>query len=374
LKALILAGGYATRLRPLSCSNPKLLFPVVGVPLIDIMVGWLREAGIDDVILAVSHMSDKLRIEVGEGRLGSKITLSVEENPLGTAGPIRLAKELLDDEPFVVVNGDIVSDIELKQMINTHEEKEAKATVSLVTVPDARPYGTVEVDADGRITEFEEKSKKRRSHAVNAGVYVLDPSVIQLIPPSKPTSMELMVFPRLASEGGIWAWNHTGYWYDIGTIPDYLRANRELLARLHRNRPSGAYDRGRQAVRQAELAGEASTLQLLETRSRSIETSHGTVIKQPSYIGEGSMLQRDITLGPGAILSRGVSIDDGATVRDSIIFEQTSLGRDCVVDGAIIGERVNVGPGTRIGRGAVIAGEVNIPARTLIKQRAVILN
>jgi NDP-sugar pyrophosphorylase family protein len=375
LKALILAGGYATRLRPLSCSNPKLLFPVVGVPLIDLIVGWLREAGIDDVILAVNHLSDRLRIEVGEGRLGSKITLSVEENPLGTAGPIRLAKDLLEEEPFVVVNGDVVSDIGLKQMIKDHQDNEAKATIGLVTVPDARPYGTVEVDAEGRITRFEEKSKKRGSHAVNAGVYVLDPSVTELIPPNKPTSMELTIFPSLARDGGIWGWKHTGYWYDIGTIADYLRANKELLARFHKGRPSRFTEHEQYGgFSQAALEGDASTSQVLERRSGVMETSHGVVIKQPSFIGEDSTLQRGVTLGPGAILSRGVSIANNAVVRDSIIFEHTSLGRDCVVDGAIIGERVTVGSGTRIGRGAVIAGEVNITSNSLIKQKAVILN
>ncbi len=339
------------------------------------MVSWLKEAGINDVILAVNHLSDKLRTEVGERRLGSKITFSVEENPLGTAGPIRLAKDLLDGEPFVVVNGDVVTDIGLKQMIRSHENNEAKATVSLVTVPDPRPYGTAEVDPSGRITKFEEKSKSRKPHAINAGVYVLDPSVVQLIPPAKPCSMELAVFPRLASEGGIWGWEHTGYWYDIGTIPDYQRANRELLVRFHASRPSRTAERDRPGpVKQASLANEASTFQLLERLSAMEQAGQGAVIRQPSFVGEGTTLQRGVTVGPGAILSKGVAIDDRTVLRDSIIFEYTSVGRECVVDGAIIGERVTVGPGTRVGRGAIIAGEIHIPSHSFIKQKAVILS
>jgi len=339
------------------------------------MVSWLEEAAIDDVILAVNHLSDKLRTEIGETRRDSKITFSVEENPLGTAGPVRLAKDLLEDEPFVVVNGDIVSDISLNRMIKSHMANQAKATVSLTKVPDARPYGTAEVNDEGRVTKFDEKSDKRRSQAINAGVYVLDPSVIQLIPPAIPASMEHMIFPKLVKDGGIWGWKHTGYWYDIGTIPEYFRANKELLARFHSTRPSKIREHeGASVSRHSELDNHVSGSQLLQHHSQLVQTHHEATIKQPSYVGEGSVLHRGATLGPGAILSRGVAIDGGTSVRDSLIFEYTSLGRDCIVDGAVIGERVTVGAGTRIGRGAIIAGEVNIPSHSLIRQKAIILN
>jgi len=276
------------------------------------MVSWLEEAGIDDVILAVNHLSDKLRIEIGESRRDSKITFSIEENPLGTAGPVRLTKDLLEDEPFVVV--------------------------SLAKVPDARPYGTAEVNDSGRITKFEEKPNKRKSQAINAGVYVLDPSVIQLIPPAIPSSMENMIFPKLVQDGGIWGCKHTGYWYDIGTIPEYLRANKELLTRFHSGSPSKIREHeGTSLSRQPEFANHTSGSQLLQHPSQLVGTHYEAIVKQPSYVGEGSVLHRGATLGPGAILSRGVAIDVGTSVRDSIIFEHTSIGRDCNVDGAIIG-------------------------------------
>ncbi len=346
VKALVLAGGYATRLRPLSCSKPKLLFPVVGVPLIDLIVSWLKEGGVRDVILAVNHLAERLRIEVGEKRLGSKVTLSVEENPLGTAGPIRLAKDMLDNEPLLVVNGDIVTDISLKGMVKSHLEHEAKATVSLVAVRDPEPYGSVALDSRGRITMFEEKTKRvSESHLVNAGAYVLDPSIIDRIPAARQVSLEQMIFPELARGGKMWGWRHEGYWYDIGRIPNYVRANKELLQRFHGSRSSKSEVHGRDGF-----------------------------IRQPSYLGEGSTFQRGAQLGPGAILSRGVVIGEGAVVRDSIIFENTSIGRECLVDGVLIGERVTVGGRTRIGRGSIIAGEVNIPSRTMIRQNTVVLS
>lgn len=346
MKALILAGGYATRLRPLSCSKPKLLFPVVGVPLIDLMISWLKEGGIREVVLAVNHLSERLRVEVGERRLGSKVILSVEESPLGTAGPIRLAKDLLDDEPFVVANGDLVSDISLKEMVRLHQSREATATVSLVAVSDPKHYGSVAVDSQGRITKFEEKTRTRsRSHLINAGAYVFDPSIIDRIPTARPVSIEDAIFPALAAERKLWGSKHHGYWYDIGRIPEYVMANKELLERFHGSRQSS----------QSEIR-------------------HNATVRQPSYIGEGSAFQKGAQLGPGAILSRGVVVGEEATVRDSIIFENTTIGRECVVDGALVGERVTVGAQSRIGHGSIIAGHVNIPDRSVIKQNAVILN
>jgi len=154
------------------------------------MVSWLKEEGVRDVILAVNHLAERLRIEV------------VEENPLGTAGPIRLAKELLDNEPLVVVNGDIVTDISLKGMVKSHLEHEAKATVSVVAVRDPKPYGSVALDSRGRITMFEEKAKGvGESHLVNAGAYVLDPSIIDRIPAARQVSLEQTIFPELARGG-----------------------------------------------------------------------------------------------------------------------------------------------------------------------------
>jgi NDP-sugar pyrophosphorylase family protein len=346
LKAIVLAGGYATRLRPLSCSKPKLLFPVVGVPLIDLMISWLKEGGVREVVLAVNHLAERLRIEVGEKRLGSRVMLSVEETPLGTAGPIRLARDLLEDEPFVVVNGDIVSDISLKGMLEAHQEHGASATMSLVTVPDPKPYGSVTVDPRGRVTSFQEKTKSPRgSHLVNAGAYILDPSIIDRIPSARQISLEQTIFPELARRGHLWGWKHEGYWYDIGRIQNYVQANRQLLERFHGSRPSSSDER-----------------------------DWNGFVRQPSYIGEGSTFQKGAQVGPGAIFSRGVVVGEGAAVRDSIIFENTTVGRECLLDSVLIGERVTIGAKTRIGRGAVVAGEVNVPPGSTIRQGAVILN
>jgi len=345
LKGLILAGGFATRLRPLSCSKPKLLFPLVGVPLIDRMVEWFARGGVTEVILAVNHLSDKLRIEVARKKLAAKIVLSVEETPLGTGGPISLARAMLcKDEPLIVANGDVISDIDLRGLIAEHARSGAEATVALVSVEDPRPFGLATLDSNDRITRFVEKSgTNHRRGWINAGVYALNPSIVAMIPQARAMSLEREIFPTLASQMKMNGWKHTGFWYDIGKIPDYIIANRELLKRAE-------YSDRRE--------GKAEMVEITE----------------PSFVGRDCILETGAKLGPFSILSDRVSIKKGATVREAIVFEQTTLGEDCIVEDSIVGEGVTVGKDAKIGKGSVIAGQVSIPDGAMVKPGSTILN
>ncbi len=347
MKGLILAGGYATRLRPLSCSKPKLLFPMVGVPLIDHMVSWFNRGGVMEVVLAVNHLSETLRAELGSRRRGSKIIFSVEERPLGTGGPVKLASSILGKkEPFIVANGDIVTNIDLRRVVKAHLESEADATVALVSVIDPRDYGSASLDSQGRITEFREKTgAKKETSWINAGVYVLNPSVANLIPDGRRVSLEREVFPQLAENLRMQGWKHRGFWYDIGKVRDYRRANREILKNL------GPHAFG-----------------------RSSKTISGARIRRPYYVSRNAVVHKTAKIGPYAILSDRVRIDRGAVVRNSIIFEETRIGEDCVVDDSIIGERVNIGRKTTIGKGSIVAGEINIADSTTIRPGSTVLN
>jgi len=347
LKGLILAGGYATRLRPLSCSKPKLLFPLVGVPLVDRMAAWFGRGGVTEVILAVNHLSDKLRVDVSRRRLDTKTVLSVEETPLGTGGPINLARPLLDkDEPLIVANGDVISDIDLRGLITVHARSGAEATIALVSAEDPRPFGLATLDANDRIIGFEEKSETNRGPGwINAGVYALTPKVIAMIPHGRPVSLEREIFPILASQGKMRSWKHTGFWYDIGKIPDYIIANRQLLQRV-------------------EFRGTTS-----------VEPSMPmAMIRQPSYIGENCTIEDSAKIGPYTILSERVSVKRGAEVSETIAFEQTTLGENCTIEDSVIGEGVTVGKEAIIGKGSIIAGQVVIPDRAIIRTGSVILN
>ena len=346
MRGLILAGGFATRLRPLSCSKPKLLFPIVGVSLIEWMAGWLSSGGVKEIILAVNHLSDKLKVEVGHSIGDVTVAFSVEEKPLGTAGPIRLAANLLSkDDPFFVINGDIVSDIDIRSMLAVHKEKKAAATIALVSVPDPSPYGSVLTDSDGVVRKFAEKSGTISSTSlVNAGVYVISPSVVGHIPIGRPASLERDVFPRLAENGGMQAWIHNGFWYDIGRVSEYVRTNKELLER-----------------------------EALEGGGPVAEMQGRMHVVRPTYVGAKVHLGVGTKVGPFTILSNNVTVGDEAIVRNSIVFEETTIGEKTIVEDAVIGEKVVIGRGSRIGRGTIIAGQLSIPAGSVLPPDSVIL-
>jgi mannose-1-phosphate guanylyltransferase len=310
------------------------------------MARWLTSGGVNEIILAVNHLSDKLKVEVGHSIGDVTVTFSVEEKPLGTAGPIRLAANLLSkDNPFFVINGDIVSDIDIRKMLAAHKEKKADATIALVSVPDPSPYGSVLTDSDGVVRKFVEKSGTISStNLVNAGVYVISPSVVGHIPMGRPVSLEREVFPRLADNGGLQAWIHNGFWYDIGRVSEYVRTNKELLEK--------------------EAPGGGPTIPVAQG---------GMHIVHPAYVGAKSSLGVGAKLGPFTILSDNVTVGDEAIVRNSIVFEETIIGEKTIVEDAVIGERVVIGRGSRIGRGSIIAGQLSIPAGSVLPPDSVIL-
>ena len=316
------------------------------MPLVELMARWLSSGGVEQIILAVNHLSERLRIEVGQSVGGATVTFSVEELPLGTAGPIRLAANILDkDEPFFVINGDIVSDIDIRGMLALHQEKKADATIALVSVRDSSPYGSVLADSNGVVRKFEEKSEAPSGTArVNAGVYVLGPNLIGSIPVGRAFSLERDVFPKLAEKGRVRAWIHDGFWYDIGRVSEYVRANRELLEKRGSNasEPRGNVEKRRNVV-------------------------------PPTYLGTNVRLGVGARVGPQTILSNKVSLGDEAIVRNSIVFEETMIGEKTTVDDAVIGEKVVIGRGSRIGRGSIIAGQLSVPAGSVMPPNSIVL-
>jgi mannose-1-phosphate guanylyltransferase len=346
LKGLILAGGFATRLRPLSCSKPKLLFPLVGLPLVERMSHWFAQGGVAELILAVNHLSDKLRIEVARRKLDTKTVLSVEETALGTGGPISLARPLLSsDEILIVANGDVISDIDLRGLVEAHVHSGAKATIGLVSVDDPRPFGLATLDAGDRIVGFEEKSTRRGPGWINAGVYALNREVVAMIPQGRAVSLEREIFPILAGQRKMNGWKHSGFWYDIGKIPDYIVANRQLLHRAeYRGMTNVGFD------------------------MRNVQVS------EPSYVGEGCSFEENTRLGPNTILSERVSVKRAAEIRETIVFEQTNIGEGCIIEDSIIGEGVTLGKGVRIDRGSIVAGQIVVPDGADIKAGSIILN
>jgi NDP-sugar pyrophosphorylase family protein len=336
MKAVILAGGYATRLRPISYALPKLLFPVLGKPMIYWTLDLLKGIGVGEVVLAVNYLADSLRMEVGSDYNGINIKYSLEKAPLGTGGPIKLASEdTRFDETFIVTNGDVIAEIDLAKMLNHHEQTGAMITDALHQVKDPTRFGVAQLDGEGRIRRFVEKPKAKEAHSrlINAGIYLVEPEVLQMIPANRKVSMEREIFPVLVSEGKLSGFPFSGDWFDIGSFSDYQRANFSLLQKHARP---------------------------LVSRGREMRLARDAVIRAPVILGEGSRVESLASVGPRVLAGKHELIESGARVSNSILFDGVSVGEGSVVSGAILASGVKVGRGVRIATGSIISPHVQI--------------
>jgi mannose-1-phosphate guanylyltransferase len=334
LKALVLAGGFGTRLRPLSCTRPKMLFPVANEPLIDFTLKNLSKGGVETVVLAVYYMAETLVRYLGPAKYDMGILYSREQRPMGTGGPVQQAKDMLDENtPFLMMNGDILTDIDYQKLINFHNEKGGLATIALVQVPDPSRYGAVELDRENRITRFVEKPEPGRapSNLINAGIYVLDPKVRDYIPEGRKVSIEHEVFPRLAEEKKLFGYEAHSFWMDIGLPKDYLSANAELLKRK---------------------AG------IINATSAKIDSS--AKIVEPTYIGANVTIEADSLIGPNTSISQDVQIGKGCKIENTILFQGAVIEDYTSIKNAIIGENALIERWVKIESGSLIGDYAHI--------------
>ena len=331
MKALILAGGYATRLRPLSCQKPKLLFPVAGRPIIERTIEALKKAGVDEVVLAVNYLADVLESHLKSEYAGVKITYSRDPSPLGTAGPIKLAEKVLKgSDPFLAFNGDILFETDLKEMVALHRERRAVATIALREVDEPSRFGVVVLNGEMRVREFVEKPKKEEapSNLINAGIYVMSPQILSYIPPGRRFSSEEDVFPVLAKEKKLYAYRYQGGWFDIGTTEDFRNANRRYLEKISRNEP---------------LIQETASV-------------HGSAcLKPPLLICAHSTVEADAEVGPYSVIGSKNTIKEHSVITESILFDDVYVGASSTMRGCTLGDGVYIGDRVTLGRNVVIA-------------------
>ena len=333
---MILAGGYATRLRPLSYALPKLLFPVAGRPVLEQTIDHLSSYGVDEVILAVKYLAEELREHFGEEYHGVEISYSLEPRPLGTGGPIAFARERYGkNETLLAMNGDIFAEINIDAMKKVHESNHALATIALHEVDDPTRFGVARLDTQSRIREFVEKPKlpDAPSRLINAGTYLLEPKAIDRIALGRKVIIEREVFPALANEGRLFGYIHSGTWFDIGNIVDFRNANFALLE-----------DNARDKV----IIGEDTRI------------SRSAMLTCPALISDHSTVEDRASLGPRAIIGRRVRIAENASVSESIVFDETEVGSNSSIEGAVVGDSVTVGKGVVIENGSVISSHVSI--------------
>lgn len=341
LKAVILAGGFGTRLRPLSCTRPKLLFPIGNKPLLDWTLRNLAKSNVNEVILAVNYMAEAFIRRYGSTAYQMKLHYSKETVPLGTGGPLKKAEDLIGHkESFLVLNGDIFTTINYAEVVKKHEENDAIASIMLYEVEDPSRYGTVELTKNNRVVKFVEKPTKREapSRLINAGVYVLEPEILNYIPEGKRVSLEREVFPKLAAERKLYAYNFEGLWMDIGKHEDYLRANRLLL--------------------DAE-AKKSSKPKLAELR-KDVETENPVVIGKDVKIEEKSKIGPYAAIGDGATVGKGVRIENSIIFPNAIISDFTSIKGAIIGEGAILGKWVKIEDNCIIGDYAMIRDNLTL--------------
>jgi mannose-1-phosphate guanylyltransferase len=337
MQALILVGGEGTRLRPLTLTVPKPVLPLVDRPFIRYMIDWLTRHGVDDIVMACGFLAHGLRDVLGEGGEGGPRLRYVEEpEPLGTAGPIKLAERFLE-ERFLVLNGDVLTDLDLSALIRRHEQAGAVGTLALYPVEDPSAYGLVRRGDDGEITEFLEKPEPDQidTDEISAGAYVLERSVLDLIPAGRECSIEREVFPRLVGQG-LYAERLEGYWMDIGTPERYLQASWDILERRVETEPGGRVDEHGRVVEDDAAVDPGATL------------GESVYVQTQATVGRGARI------GDRAVIGQGCEIGEAATVVSSAIHRGCTLGAGARVSGAIVAAGVEVGQGAGIPNGCVV--------------------
>jgi len=317
MQALILAGGEGTRLRPLTNTVPKPVLPLAGRPHIAYVIDWLVRHGVDDIVISCGFLAAGMREALQDVEAGVDIRYVEEPDARGTAGAIRFAEDELGDR-FLVLNGDVLCDLDLSKLVEVHEAAGARATIALYPVDDPSAYGLVRRSEEGRISEFLEKPDPDQidTDEINAGAYVLERSVLELIPPDREVSIEREVFPRLVG-GELYGARLEGYWLDIGTPERFLQANWDILE-------------GRVQATAGERIGAGVLI------DDSADVAERAVIGSNSMIGEGAIVSESVLLPE-------CRIGDHARLQGAILSARVKVEPTAAVEGLVVGEGETVG-------------------------------
>jgi mannose-1-phosphate guanylyltransferase len=365
MQAIILVGGLGTRLRPITYDVPKALVPLRNRPFIGYMLDFLKSGGLDGAVLSVGYLPTPIQEYLAECDLeGFSVDYAVEDRALGTAGGIKNAAcYLRGGGPVVAVNGDVLSGLELKRLIEKHQETDALATITLTSVEDPTAYGLVEVDHDMVVHRFIEKpaADEVTTSLVNAGIYVLEPEVLEMIQRGQEVSIERAIFPELQAMGRLRAYISSSYWRDIGTPRSYLAASHDVLSGV-----VGASD-GFDYLDVDPLTRVGKSVRLLPPLS----VAPGCEIGDRATIGGRSSLARGCRVGEGAVVEGSILLEDaeveaGAIVRGSIIGRGARIGQDAIVRGlTVLGAGCVVGEGNVLDQGVRVNPGVVLPPRSL---------
>ena len=347
MQAVILVGGEGTRLRPLTSTVPKPVVPLVDRPFIAYMLEWLRGHGVEDVVMSCGFLATAVRNVLGDGsQYGLRLRFIEEPEPRGTAGALKYAEDLLD-ERFLMLNGDVLTDIDLGAQIAQHEATGAVGTLALVPVEDPTAYGLVRLHDDKSVKEFVEKPSADQidTRLISAGAYVLERSVLDLIEPDRNVSIEREIWPQLVGDG-LYGFAADAYWLDIGTPERYLQGTFDIL---EGNVKTGV------AARLG--AGYLAVGERVEAEGR---------IVPPALVDRGCTIAPGAHVGSLVVLGEGVRVGEGATIERAVVLNGAEIGAHCVLRDCIVAAGVRVGEGSTVSGGAVLGEGVTVGARNVL--------
>lgn len=365
-----MAGGEGTRLRPLTSNRPKPLVPILGKPIAQHIIEHLARAGITEIVVTLYYLAEEIQNYFGDGSdLGVKLHYFIEDTPLGTAGAVKMAEEILSDGTFLIVSGDALTDIDIEKAVAAHREKKAEASLVLYSVADPREFGVVITEEDGRISRFLEKPSWSEvfSDTVNTGMYLLEPSVFSLMEKGKSYDWSQDIFPKLLEqERPLYGYVMDEYWCDVGSHDQYRSSQQEMLAGKTSLPIEGDERPGRLFVaKDAVISPEAKLL-------------------GPGFIGPGCRIEAGAVVGPDTVLGQGVVVGPGASVSRSVLWRGCEVGEDAQVqsavicggatlgkrakveEGAVVGDRCVIGRGATIRQGVKLWPEKNIEAKSQV--------
>jgi mannose-1-phosphate guanylyltransferase len=347
MKAVILIGGQGTRLRPLTCNIPKAVVPVLNKPFLEHLLLYLKRHSVDTVVLAMGYNPDPIKEAIGDGsRLGIQLTYVVEESPLGTAGAVKNAEQLLDDT-FIVFNGDIITEIDLSDMIKWHKEIKPKVSIALTPVDNPTIYGVVETDEKNMVKRFVEKPSwdEVTTNMINAGIYVVEPDVLKLVPSSTHCMFERQLFPWLldASEP-ILGYKSNAYWIDIGTLEKYLKVHHDLL------QAQPGYG--------VRIEGESRIHPTVQIEGPVLVAEGCTIdrnsrIKGPAVLGPHCDISSNVVID-GSVLWRGAKIAEESVLKNCLIGAHSYVESHLDLEDCVLGDNVMVGPRSEPYRGVQV--------------------
>jgi NDP-sugar pyrophosphorylase family protein len=352
MKAILLAGGKGTRLRPLTVHTPKPIVPIFNRPFLYYQLDLLRQLPeIDEVILSLNYQPRRIEEIFGDGGdLGIRLRYVVEPMPLGTAGAVKYAEQYLSDS-VVVFNGDVLTAVDLAAVLRLHRERRAKATIVLTPVENPSAYGLVETDAAGNVSRFLEKPSPDQitCDTINAGIYVLEPDTFDRIPKDTAWSIERSYFPSLVERGETFvAYVYRGYWIDIGTPAKYLQVHRDIMDGRFSAPPFNGSDGASPAARHAAWIAPDARLE------------PGAIVEGPCFVDAGAVIKPGARVLPYSVIGRQAHIEEEAVVEGSIVWANTWVGREATVRQAILGRQCHIGraasvePGTVLGDKSVL--------------------